>query len=107
MTDFNNCTGSNAGTNHTLIVTQYDDDGEFDYELRHPDDCPKHRDDLLGGYFHDCDFSGLWVQIGHDSVSDVETLAPGEYPIRICVQHTLSSPYNGGEEWDSWIEVIN
>ena len=92
---------------HYLVVSECD--GERDYEIEHPD-CPTTEwDPGIGGIpvlEYRCGVGDLWMAVGRDAVSDIETLAPGRYPVSVHVEHTPSLPTNGGEEWDAWIEVV-
>lgn len=99
---------SDAALSHYLVVTECD--GERDYEIEHPG-CPTEEWDTghegippVLSYL--CGVGDLWSGAGTDAVPNIETLPVGRYAVAVHVDHSPATPWNGGEEWDAWIEVV-
>jgi hypothetical protein len=92
-----------VGRWHALTVEREDDGLEYDIE--HPDDCPKEVIGQLAGFpivDYACDMA---VSLANSGVERFEITEPGTYRARCRLWSITLPPWLGSQEWDEAVEI--
>ena len=98
---------STAQLCHFLVIENEDGD----YFIEHDDACPK-EDWLIDPDgrpipIHTCAVGTMVHNAGLEALDGWRDLAPGRYEIRFWSQHYPATAWNGGEEWDAGLELVD